>query len=192
MDTLAAIFVRVIVPVAVTVAVGYLAARLLVFDLKMLARLGLYVLVPCLTFTSMARTTLGAGEFGRIVAFTLLSVPLLWGLAARRERGHRGVFDPDEALLGHLFSPGSRRSSPNGSCQAASPSGLPGVDSWERRTRCAAERLGAARLGNILRKPLSQDIYQNPGLECSAVILQVASPTPLPAAPATRSWDKRL
>ena len=82
MDTLLAIFVRVIVPVIVTVGVGYLAARLLVFDLKMLARLGLYVLVPCLTFTAMARTTLAAGEFGRIVAFTLISVPLLWGISA--------------------------------------------------------------------------------------------------------------
>ena len=82
MDTLLAIFVRVIVPVMITVGVGYLAARLLVFDLKMLARLGLYVLVPCLTFTAMARTTLAAAEFGRIVAFTLISVPLLWGLSS--------------------------------------------------------------------------------------------------------------
>ncbi len=82
MDTLLAIFVRVIVPVMITVGVGYLAARFLVFDLKMLARLGLYVLVPCLTFTAMARTTLAAGEFGRIVAFTLISVPLLWGLSS--------------------------------------------------------------------------------------------------------------
>lgn len=82
MNTLLAIFVRVIVPVMITVGVGYLAARLLVFDLKMLARLGLYVLVPCLTFTAMARTTLAAGEFGRIVAFTLISVPLLWGLSS--------------------------------------------------------------------------------------------------------------
>jgi predicted permease len=81
-DTLLAIFVRVIVPVMITVGVGYLAARLLVFDLKMLARLGLYVLVPCLTFTAMARTTLAAVEFGRIVAFTLISVPLLWGLSS--------------------------------------------------------------------------------------------------------------
>lgn len=81
METLLAIFARVIVPVMITVAVGYVAARVLVFDLKMLARLGLYVLVPCLTFTAMARMTLGAGEFGQIVAFTLLSIPFLWGLS---------------------------------------------------------------------------------------------------------------
>ena len=87
METLIAIFVRVIVPIMVTVAVGYLAARALAFDLKMLTRLGLYVLVPCMTFTAMARTTLSAAEFGQIVLFTLLTVPLLWGvsiLAARR------------------------------------------------------------------------------------------------------------
>lgn len=82
MDHLPAIFVNVIVPVAVTVAVGYTAARFLVLDLKMLARMGLYVLVPCLTFTSMARTTLEAGEFGLIVAFTLLSVPVLYAVSA--------------------------------------------------------------------------------------------------------------
>jgi malate permease and related proteins len=85
-ETLLSIFVRVIVPVMITVAVGYLAARVLVFDLKMLARLGLYVLVPCLTFTAMARTTLAAGEFGQIVAFTLLSVPLLWAISAGAAR----------------------------------------------------------------------------------------------------------
>jgi predicted permease len=85
-DTLLAIFVRVIVPVMVTVGVGALAARFLAFDLKMLARLGLYVLVPCLTFTAMARTTLGAGEFGLIVAFSLLSVPPLWAISAAAVR----------------------------------------------------------------------------------------------------------
>ncbi len=97
-ETLLAIFVRVIVPVMITVAVGYLAARLLVFDLKMLARLGLYVLVPCLTFTAMARTSLGAGEFGKIAAFALVSVPPLWAISAvaarllRLGRAEAGAF----------------------------------------------------------------------------------------------------
>jgi predicted permease len=86
MDTLLAIFVRVIVPVTITVGLGFLAARLLEFDLKMLARFGLYILVPCLTFTAMARTTLSASEFGRIVAFTLISAPVLWALSAAGAR----------------------------------------------------------------------------------------------------------
>ena len=87
METLIAIFVRVIVPVMITVAIGYLAARLLSFDLKMLARLGLYVLLPCLAFTSMARTTLSAAEFGEIAGFTLLTVPVLWGVSVMAAKG---------------------------------------------------------------------------------------------------------
>jgi predicted permease len=92
METLLAIFARVIVPVMITVGLGYAAGRFLVFDLKMLARLGLYVLVPCLTFTAMARTTLAAGEFGRIVAFALVSIPLLLGISilAAKLLGLRG------------------------------------------------------------------------------------------------------
>ncbi len=95
---MAAIFLRVIVPVMVTIAVGYTAARLLHFDLKMLARLGLYVLVPCLTFTSMARMSMSAGEFGSILAFTLLTVPPLYGVSLAAARllkltpGQAGAF----------------------------------------------------------------------------------------------------
>jgi len=99
-NTLIAIFVRVIVPVMVTVAVGYTAARLLVFDLKVLARVGLYILVPCLTFTAMARTTLAAGEFGLIVAFTVISVPLLWAISAIAVRLLR--LPPPEAGAFHI------------------------------------------------------------------------------------------
>ncbi|MCK7541166.1 MAG: hypothetical protein MZV63_64910 [Marinilabiliales bacterium] len=44
----------------------------------------------------------------------------------------------------------------------------------EATIRSAAERLGAALLGNI-RKDLFQDASQNRGLECSATILQVRS-----------------
>lgn len=99
-NTLIAIFVRVIVPVMVTVAVGYAAARLLVFDLKVLARVGLYILVPCLTFTAMARTTLAAGEFGLIVAFTVISVPLLWAISAIAVRLLR--LPPPEAGAFHI------------------------------------------------------------------------------------------
>ena len=100
MATLIAIFVRVIVPVVITVAVGFVAARAIAFDLKMLARLGLYVLVPCMTFTAMARTGLSAGEFGQIALFSLLAIPALWGisvLAARRLK-----LSPAEASSFHI------------------------------------------------------------------------------------------
>ncbi len=43
-----------------------------------------------------------------------------------------------------------------------------------------------------LKKTLPLDIYQNLGLECSAVILQVAAQTPLPAGPPsiTGAWGR--
>jgi predicted permease len=80
-DILLAIFVRVILPVFVMVAVGYVARRFLVFDLKTLSRFGLYVLVPCIVFTTMARTTLSAAEVGQIVIFYLLTLLLLYGIS---------------------------------------------------------------------------------------------------------------
>ena len=43
----------------------------------------------------------------------------------------------------------------------------------------APERLGGAVLRKI-REELSPDISQNPGLECSAVILRSAAKSPLP------------
>ena len=46
LTTLAAIFVNVILPVAIIVAMGYVAARTLQIDQRALSRLGLYVLVP--------------------------------------------------------------------------------------------------------------------------------------------------
>lgn len=78
MDTLLAIFIRVIFPVLVMIVVGYLAARFLPFDLKTLSRFGLYVLVPCMMFTAMARTTISVGEFGRIILFYVIVLGLLW------------------------------------------------------------------------------------------------------------------
>ena len=89
MDILLGIFIRVILPVAVMTLVGYVAARLLPFDLKSLARLGLYVLVPCMTFTAMARTTLSATEFAQILLLYALSIPVLWGVSALSARALR-------------------------------------------------------------------------------------------------------
>jgi predicted permease len=86
METIVAIFVRVILPVFVMVAVGYLAARFLSFDLKTLSRFGLYVLVPCMTFTAMARTTISVGEFEQIIVFYAVVFVLLWVVSALTAR----------------------------------------------------------------------------------------------------------
>lgn len=81
MDILLTIFVRVILPVFVMIAIGYVAGRFLSFDLKTLSRFGLYVLVPCMVFTAMARTTIAPIEFGQIVLFQLLTLVPLYGIS---------------------------------------------------------------------------------------------------------------
>ncbi len=77
MDTFLAIFVRVILPAFIMIAVGYIAARFLSFDLKTLSRFGLYILVPCMMFTAMARTTITASEFGQILGFYFVTTIIL-------------------------------------------------------------------------------------------------------------------
>jgi predicted permease len=88
-DTLLAIFTRVILPVFVMVAVGYAAQRFLSLDLKTLSRFALYVLVPCMVFTAMARTTISLYEFGQIVIFYAITLTLLYGISALAARALR-------------------------------------------------------------------------------------------------------
>ncbi len=78
MATLFAIFIRVIAPVSIMVIVGYVAGRFMDFDQRTLSRVGLYVLVPCMVFAAMARTTLSMLELGEIVFFYLLYTLLLY------------------------------------------------------------------------------------------------------------------
>jgi len=78
MVTLFEIFVRVILPVFVIVAIGYVAARMMQFDQLTLSRVGLYVLVPCMNFAAMARTTLSLAELGQLALYYLLMTLLLY------------------------------------------------------------------------------------------------------------------
>ena len=81
MDILLTIFTRVVLPVFIMIAIGYIAGRFLSFDLKTLSRFGLYVLVPCMVFTATAHTTISAAEFGQIAVFYLLTLFPLWGIS---------------------------------------------------------------------------------------------------------------
>ncbi len=47
-------------------------------DERTLSRIGLYILVPCLVFAAMARTTLSVTELGEIALFYLISTLLLY------------------------------------------------------------------------------------------------------------------
>lgn len=100
MTTLIAIFIHVILPVFVIVAVGYVAGRAMTFDQRTLSRVGLYVLVPCMAFTAMARTTLSAVEMGQIILFFLLSLPLLYAPSALAARWLR--LDPASTSAFHI------------------------------------------------------------------------------------------
>ncbi len=105
MDILVTIFVRVILPIFVMVAVGYLAARFLPFDLKTLSRFGLYVLVPCLTFTAMARTTISAGEFEQIFVFYTITFVLMWAISALAARTLRlNAINSSSFIISILFT----------------------------------------------------------------------------------------
>ena len=108
LTTLAAIFVNVILPVAIIVAMGYVAARSLQIDQRSVARVGLYVLVPCMTFAGMARSSISAQELGQIFAFVVLSVVLLWPISslAARLLGLRGA-EVNAFHLGTLLTNGA-------------------------------------------------------------------------------------
>ncbi len=81
-------------------AIGYAAGRLMPLDERTLSRLGLYVLVPCLVFAAMARTTLSAVELGQIVLFYLLSTFLLYLVSLLVVRVLR--LDPLEGSAFHI------------------------------------------------------------------------------------------
>jgi predicted permease len=68
------------------VAVGYVAQRFLSLDLTTLSRFTLYVLVPCMVFTAMARTTISLYEFGQIVIFYAITLTLLYSISALAAR----------------------------------------------------------------------------------------------------------
>lgn len=100
MATLFAIFIRVIAPVSIMVVVGYIAGRLMDFDQRTLARVGLYVLVPCMVFAAMARTTLSMLELGEIVLFYLLYTLILYPISLLAAWLLR--LDPPRAAAFHL------------------------------------------------------------------------------------------
>jgi malate permease and related proteins len=78
---LADIFVRVILPVFVVVALGYVYARVTSVDVKPFARLAWNVTGPCLGFAALATTTLPDDDFARIFFFIVVLTVALWPLA---------------------------------------------------------------------------------------------------------------
>lgn len=74
MDLMLTILADDILPIFLVASVGFVLARYLHVDVRSVSRVTFNALAPCLVFTLIVGSRLGAGEFGRIVAFTLLLV----------------------------------------------------------------------------------------------------------------------
>ena len=82
MDLFLTILADDILPIFLVASVGFILARHLHVDVKSVSRVTFNALAPCLVFTQLVTSRVGAGEFGRIVAFTVLLVACI-GAAAR-------------------------------------------------------------------------------------------------------------
>lgn len=71
-----------ILPIFVVASVGFVLARRLHVDVKSLSRITFNALAPCLVFNLLVTSQIGPGEFGSIVAFTVLFVAAV-GTVAR-------------------------------------------------------------------------------------------------------------
>lgn len=95
MELLLAILLDDLVPIFAVASVGFVLARRLKADVRTLARVTFNALAPCLVFSLIVTSRVGAGEFGVVAAYTLLfvaAVGLLAALAARPFRLDRPHF----------------------------------------------------------------------------------------------------
>jgi len=82
MDLLLNVLLDDLLPIFLVASVGFLLARRLHVDVKSLSRITFNAFAPCLVFSLLVTSRVSSGEFGRIVAFTVLLVAAV-GLVAR-------------------------------------------------------------------------------------------------------------
>jgi len=82
MAVLAAIFVSDILPIFTIAGVGFLLARLLHANVRTLAHVVFYALIPCLVFNLLVTSRMTGAQFGRMAAMAVL-VTVTMGLVAR-------------------------------------------------------------------------------------------------------------
>lgn len=80
MSLFADIFVTVILPILLMVAVGAITRVRFGIDLNTLGKLNLHVLTPAFIFDRVVHAQIGWGEMGGIVAFTTVQVAILGGI----------------------------------------------------------------------------------------------------------------
>lgn len=72
---------HVIVPLSIPVIAGALLARFRAWDTKPLLTLYLYVLSPAIIFDTLMNAHISSDEVFRTIAFSLLNLVLMWGVA---------------------------------------------------------------------------------------------------------------
>lgn len=99
------ILISAMLPIALVAAVGFGVGRNFDLDMRTLARVNIYALLPALVLTSLAETTLAPGSVIAIVATFLLNTSLLYLLAVGVGRRLSFSIDEQKSLIATtLFS----------------------------------------------------------------------------------------
>jgi len=96
---------QIIAPVFIVVALGYVFARWRGVELRPISQITLYVLSPCLVFSSLSTAELSVDDMGRIVLFALLGLLGMMALSWPVQKGlHLSAQDRSGFLLATLFT----------------------------------------------------------------------------------------
>ena len=74
MPVLLTIFAHDVLPIFLVAGVGFVLARHLHVDVRVVSRMAFNALSPCLVFTLLLNSRIGAGEFGRLGLFSVCSI----------------------------------------------------------------------------------------------------------------------
>jgi len=74
------VFVNNVLPAFIIAAIGVLVDRTLQVDKKSLSKLAIYILTPCLVFTSVVQSDISASDLGALVLFVLINTTLMCAL----------------------------------------------------------------------------------------------------------------
>jgi hypothetical protein len=91
--------ITAIIPIMLTVGIGFLLESRRSMDVRVLATVSLYVLLPCLIFNSLFTTPLTLGEALPIVYVLVLTTAALWVLGTAVSRLRRMDRDEESCFL---------------------------------------------------------------------------------------------
>jgi hypothetical protein len=91
--------ITAIIPIILTVGIGFLVESRRSMDVRVLATVSLYVLLPCLIFSSLFTTPLTLGEALPIIYVLLLTTAALWMLGKAVSRARRMAQEEESCFL---------------------------------------------------------------------------------------------